>query len=246
MSTQYFVSKLKFVIIPIGFTLPIAAILAVVAWLLINNYFPLSEATDVKAKYLAQYVVVAQVILIGFFVTLAAVIIQAMLPEARDQFEQYKESRRAYSQAKTAVLYLPDRVLNTNDKEQQFALITQAHEALHSAEMFEDIIISKGYLHWFENPHLWILYNYWQITAVVVALRANIVQSGNNETLREKLQSTLDEVHERFGKRGRGEGCKGERWVLETEEQHDHDVRIRYDEEDALLAKINDAAGYSV
>lgn len=149
-------------------------------------------------------------IAVGVVVTLVAVIIPLMLPEARDRFERYKESRQAYSRAKTAVIYLPDRVANVDSKKAAH-LVEEAHRELHFAETFEAVIIDKGYLNWFASPDLWVLYNYWQIVAVAEALRrSNWSTTANTDLLRYRLRQALNVVHKRFGPRG--EVCKGERW----------------------------------
>jgi hypothetical protein len=44
---------------------------------------------------------------IGFLVALLGTIIPNLILESRDNFERAKESRIAYSQAKTAAIYLP-------------------------------------------------------------------------------------------------------------------------------------------
>jgi hypothetical protein len=218
-------------------------VLAIAAWLWLWSSFsvPPTASGELQVKYLEQYISVAQVIVAGVFVSLVSVIIQFMLPEARDRFEQFKESRLAYSRAKTAVLYLPDRVANS-DQVTAFVLVEEAHRALHLAETFEDVMIKKGYLHWFENPKLWILYNYWQIVAVAEVLRARESRPENRKELRGCLEQTLGVVHRRFGERG--EGCKGQVWVFRKEDQRrEPNIKYRFDEEDHLKTEIRRVAG---
>lgn len=226
-------------------SLPIAAtaliLIAIVAivllcvavnWLL--NEFPLPSNPTVRVQYLEQYIHLAQLIGVGFVVTLLSAIIPLLLLETRDRFEQYKESRQAYSRAKTAVLYLPDRVLDV-DREKAFLLVEEAHRELHFAETFEEVIINKGYLAWFDNPALWVLYNYWQIVAVAEVLRSCTTDSGVNESkdeFRDRLHRTLAVVHKRFGTRG--QNCKGEKWDLKD--------GSRFRKEDELKERVNEIA----
>ena len=229
----------RMAITALALTATVAVVLAVVASYWLGSSFPApEEASELKVKYLEQYIEVAQVIVVGVFVTLVSVIIQFMLPEARDRFERYKESRQAYSRAKTAALYLPDRVANS-DSAKAFVLVEEAHRELHFAETFADVIISKGYLDWFANPELWILYNYWQIAAVAKVLRSDKAFE-NKDELRRRLDETVGVVHDRFGKRG--EHCVRQKWVWDPQKDAKPNVMDRFDEEDKLCKKIKKAA----
>jgi hypothetical protein len=184
----------------------VTIVLSFVVFNFIQTKFPTSSGTEVQVKYLEQYVNLIQILTIGVAVTLISVIIPHMLPEARDKFERYKESRLAYSRAKTAVLYLADRVVNV-DRKEAFLLIEEAHRQLHFAETFKDVIIKKGYLKWFGNPSLWIPYNYWQIFAVAGVLRKyDWETSESKDSLKNNLYNTLEVVHGHFGRTG--EKCK--------------------------------------
>lgn len=191
-----------------------AIILGFVIFHWLDSNFELPSDDNLRVKYMEQYVDLVQVITVGVAVTLVSVIIPLMLPESRDRFERYKESRQAYSRAKTAVIYLPDRVADV-DREKAFKLVEEAHRELHLAEVFEDVIIRKGYLKWFANPHLWILYNYWPIFAVAEVLRKTdwSVPGNNKDMLRKGLRVTLEVTHNRFGTRG--EYCKQEKWDID-------------------------------
>jgi hypothetical protein len=181
-------------------------------WIQLKFPFPSDEelkipTAEIRVKYLEQYVDLAKAITVGVAVTLISVIIPHMLPEARDRFERYKESRRAYSQAKTSVLYLADRVVNV-DRKEAFLLVEKAHRELHFAETFEEVIIDKNYLKWFDNPALWITYNYWQIYAVAEVLRvSNWETSEDEKKLKNNLHNTLEVIHKYFGQWG--ENCVG-------------------------------------
>jgi hypothetical protein len=239
----------------VGKVLAVVAVVAVVfgtllAWAFnwLEDEFPLPPDDAVRVQYLAQYVALVQVIAVGVVVTLLGVIIPLMLPGARDRFERFKESRQAYSRAKTAVIYLPDRVVKV-DREKAFLLVEKAHREIHLAETFEDVIIKKGYLRWFANPDLWLLYNYWQIVAVATVLR-EYDWSGTEDRnmLRDRLEKALQPVHACFGPRG--EKCAGQKWHIrhgepepsdpEDTEQAKKDPKnlSRFHEEDRLKKEI--------
>lgn len=212
----------------------VAIVLAIIAGIWLTFTFPLPSDESLRVHYLEQYLGVAQLIVVGIVVTLVSVIIPVMLSESRDKFERYKESRQAYSRAKTAVLYLPDRVTNA-DQENAFRLVEEAHRELHLAETFEDVIIEKGHLKWFGNPQLWILYNYWQIVAVAEVLRSRTIDwdiSANKNLLRDRIDETLEVAHRRFGRRG--EACKGETWDIKS--------GSRFRKEDELSKHIRETA----
>ncbi len=207
-----FFQKLTMVKKALILILLIAVLLTLLACKWLSDYFPLPPDENLRIQYLEQYVGVVQIIAIGIVVTLVSVIIPLMLPELRDRFERYKESRLAYSRAKTAVLYLPDRVINT-DEDKVFQLVEEAHRQLHFAETFEDMIIDKGYLKWFKNPSLWIPYNYWQIVAVAEVLRSSKIDWNvpeNKDVHRVRLNETVGVVHQYFGRTG--ENCMKEDW----------------------------------
>jgi hypothetical protein len=221
-------------------------------WLLLDNSKPPTDKTlqTLRLKYLEQLTKFMQLIVIAF----VSAIIPNLISQARDQFEQYKESRLAYSKAKTAVLYLPDRVVNVDDRKKAFLLVEETHRELHVAETFKDMIISKGYLSWFNNPELWITYNYWQIVAVAEVLRECEIDWSvpeNKNKLRKTLHCTLKVVHDRFGRRG--ERCEGEKWEIKNSSRcFNHKSRFdgekweiepfkhksRFDEEDELERAI--------
>jgi hypothetical protein len=200
-------------------------------WLQRTFPLPSSDIDPLRVQYFEQYVRVIQIVAAGVTVTLLTATLPLILPEARDRYERYKESRDAYSRAKTAVIYLPDRVVGTN-RERGFDLVQEAHRALHLAETFENVIIQKGYLDWFDNPRLWTLYNYWQIVAVAEVLRSAHTRGPvDDSVLRVQLKRTLATVHDRFGHRG--ERVKGENWNRVT----------RFAEEDKLERQILEQSG---
>ena len=76
-------------------------------------------------------------ILAGFVVGMLGILIPAVASETRYRFKQRKESRIAYSKAKTAVDYLKLR-LSVSNLAEATAALQQAHFRKHVAELFDD------------------------------------------------------------------------------------------------------------
>ena len=183
-------------------------VIAIIIFIIIGKAFPLPDSEELLVHYLKEYITLIQIIIVGVVVTLISVIIPMILPEAKDKFERYKQSRHAYSRAKTAVLYLADKILDVDDRKKAFEIVEATHRELHLAETFKDMIIDKKYLNWFEEPKLWITYNYWQITAVVEVLRRYDSETFlNKKKLKGDLFDMLNVVHSYFGKWGKN--CEG-------------------------------------
>lgn len=148
----------------VGLVLLLAVV--IVIWM---YFWPVDE--KVRMQMLPFYIEAMKVIVTGIVVALFVAALPHAVNVAAQRFDRYRESRQAYSKAKTAVLYLPDRVKHLSAKD-AFALVSDAHRELHLAETFADDITSK-YLEWFGRSTVWLPYNYWQIVAVAEALRAS-------------------------------------------------------------------------
>jgi hypothetical protein len=226
-----------------GFSWPFLTVVAVtgtLAWLTLEwfprKFPPPGPDSPQQAAYIKEYVGFIQVIAVGVLVALVSALIPAVISDARDRFERYKESRRAYSRAKTAVIYLPDKVLASENQGSALQLVEAAHRQLHFAETFQQDIIERGYLNWFGNPRLWILYNYWQIAAVAkVVQQIDWNSPGSKERLRIQLDKSLEPVHDRFGRRG--ERCAREAWKI-MKEDREIAVLSRFGQEDDLERRI--------
>jgi hypothetical protein len=211
------------------------AIITLFVWS-VSHDFTVSKELDglpkpliepIRVRYLQQYIEIFRIVVVGVLVALVSVLIPVVYSQAKARFERYKEARRAYSIAKTAALYLADRVLDATPQgsdprpSEAFNLIEKAHREFHLAETFEDDIISQGFLHWYKEPRVWLLHNYWRITAVAAALRwyeevrnhgsatiENVPASQNNSMslrgLRTKVKETSTLVDEAFGELGDG------------------------------------------
>ena len=198
-------------------------IIVILIWLV----FPPPDEGQLRVQYLEQYVNLIQIIAVGIVVTLLSIIIPMIIAEDKAKFERYKDSRLAYSKAKTAVLYLADRV-QTVDKKTAFALIEEAHRELHLAETFQDIIISEKHLEWWEgNKKLWIPYNYWQIISVAKVLRIHDwgTSTESKNALKNNLEQIFETVDKYFGRTG--DKCKGkEKKEVEKAVEIDIDKKI--------------------
>ena len=168
---------------------------------------------EVRLGYLEHYLEMFRIIVVGVLVALVSVLIPLVYSHARARFERYKEARTAYSRAKTAVLYLADRVLsavveadsgavneNRENASNAFDLIEQAHRELHLAETFEDDIINQGFLEWYDAPRTWVLHNYWLIVSVAAALRCYCEQPGKGDA--DKLAGSVSELRDKFKETG--------------------------------------------
>jgi hypothetical protein len=186
-------------------------VLAAAAYWALDKYWAPSSGPE-EVKYLEQYIKVAQFIFGGVMVALLVPLISSQVAKSSDWFTRFKESRRAYSRAKTAVLYLSDKVLGASP-ERAFELISEAHRELHFAETFEDLIVKGHYLKWFDRPDLWITYNYWRIIAVVESLRAARDECGESivpKALNARMTRSLKVVDGCFGRSG--ELASEKRW----------------------------------
>ena len=79
-----------------------------------------------------------KVIVVSFFVSLIGILIPARVREVRYIFQRMKESRIAYSEAKTGVAYLPIQLCSLNFSDSA-TLIQQVHFQKHQAELYEDL-----------------------------------------------------------------------------------------------------------
>jgi hypothetical protein len=112
--------------------------LLVIAWLTHN--LSASMPTADRVQYLKLYADWAKAILVGFGAALLAVLIPAYLSEARFHFERLKDSRTAYSEAKTGQDYLLLR-LSTQDLKDAAALVQRVHVRKHEAELYPELAI---------------------------------------------------------------------------------------------------------
>lgn len=79
-------------------------------------------------------------ILGGFVVAMLGIVIPQVVSDERYRFERMRESRIAYSEAKTGIDYLKIR-LATLPLAEATALVQQAHYKKHHAELFDELTL---------------------------------------------------------------------------------------------------------
>jgi len=93
---------------------------------------------DDRIQYYKLYVDLAKAVLVGFGAALLGILIPAVFAEARYSFERLRDSRTAYSEAKTGIDYLPLR-LCTLDLKAAAAFVQRAHVRKHEAELYTEL-----------------------------------------------------------------------------------------------------------
>jgi len=103
--------------------------------LFLFGYYRETHTAGDKLEYSRLYVEAFKIIVISFFVALIGILVPARLREVQLGFERSKESRIAYSKAKTGVAYLPLQICSLN-----FAgavdFIQRVHFEKHQAELY--------------------------------------------------------------------------------------------------------------
>jgi hypothetical protein len=115
------------------------------------------------------YVDILVLIVGGFVVTGLGALIPSLLTTAKDSRETARESRIAYSRAKTAVIYLPGSLSEVGYAE-AMRVLEGAHRKLHIAETYAEL---ESYLDWYPGGRdVWVAENYWQLTAARLLLQS--------------------------------------------------------------------------
>ncbi len=99
-----------------------------------NGLMPVAD----RIAYYKLYADLAKAVLVGFGAALLGILIPAVFAEARYSFERLRDSRTAYSEAKTSVDYLPLR-LSTLDIKTAAAVVQRAHVRKHEAELYSEL-----------------------------------------------------------------------------------------------------------
>jgi hypothetical protein len=99
-----------------------------------SGIMPVSD----RIAYYKLHVDLAKAVLVGFSAALLGILIPSVFAEARFSFERLKDSRTAYSEAKTSVDYLPLRVCAL-DLKSAAALLQRAHVRKHEAELYREL-----------------------------------------------------------------------------------------------------------
>jgi hypothetical protein len=118
-------------------------LIAAIALLLLERssrqYSGLLPVAD-RIQYYKLYVDLAKAVLVGFGAALLGILIPAVFAEARYSFERLRDSRSAYSEAKTSIDYLP-LCLCTLDLKAAAAAVQKAHVRKHEAELYPELIV---------------------------------------------------------------------------------------------------------
>lgn len=114
--------------------------------------FPDDEV--LKLKYMNYFLGIYKTIFVSFLVTLLVALLPQVYTEKKDRFERLKESRRAYSEAKTAVIYLPYKLSEMNYLRGASALEV-AHVKLHMALTYPELETHLSQLGHTETPREW-------------------------------------------------------------------------------------------
>jgi hypothetical protein len=124
----------------------------------------------------------------GFVVTGLGSLIPSLLSTAKDSRETARESRVAYSEAKTAVIYLPGSLSEVGYAE-AMQVLEDAHRKLHIAETYAEL---ESYLDWYPGGRdVWVAENYWQLTAA-----RRLLQSSADAWADKGRRATTDEVEQ--------------------------------------------------
>jgi hypothetical protein len=207
----------------------LGAILITIATMILLTIALVSEpqlTLEIKRLYLEAYKAVG----VGFLVAVLGVSVPHLLPEARDRFERFKNSRVAYSDAKTAVIYLPE-TLSALTFAPAVAAVQHAHRKLHLAETYSEL--QTHLIGWHPHPETWVDRNYWELMAIRRALRTNVNSWDglSPRTRLEILDSVLKVVEYIFGP-------DNENWVIKNsgEDKREQKRHREKSMDDALMA----------
>jgi hypothetical protein len=131
------VMKLKYILISTVWTV-LALVITLVGLVVLLETHPLTFGRPDRLPYYKFYLDAFKVIGIGGLVAVVSTLAPQILSQARADFDRLKESRSAYSNAKTGIDYLPLRLCALSLPE-ACALIQQAHIYKHQAELYEEL-----------------------------------------------------------------------------------------------------------
>jgi hypothetical protein len=168
-----------------------AVLLALVVTLLLISTWRSSEGR-VPVEQFRVFLDAYKAIGIGFLVAIIGALLPQLLPEARDHLERFKDSRIAYSEAKTSVIYLPQELACLSFAESISAVET-AHRKLHLAETYKTEL-RQHLKEWHPWPDTWTDRNYWELMAMRTVLNRNIA-IWPDLTPSQRLDAVLSALH---------------------------------------------------
>lgn len=107
----------------------------------------------------------------GFLVAILVVLVPQLLPEEKYRFERLKDSRVAYSKARTGIAYLPTRISKLS-LDGAVELIQSVHQDLHVAQTYEEL---ASHLAPYETPEKWGPLQFRTLKAIKLALEQRMV-----------------------------------------------------------------------
>jgi hypothetical protein len=102
-------------------------------------YLETTRASGDRLPFFNFYLEIFKVILAGFVVAMLGILIPAAIGEARYHFERMKESRVAYSEAKTGVDYLKLELASMN-LAQASDRVQRVHFHKHHAQLYPELL----------------------------------------------------------------------------------------------------------
>jgi hypothetical protein len=123
--------------IALTLTVGVGAAMLTVLWHVVTRSIPSLPPSE-RLEYYKLCAKVFEAILVGFVAALIGILIPAIFAEARASFERLRDSRVAYSEAKTAGDYIAIR-LSTLDLKGAAALLQRAHISKHLAELYPEL-----------------------------------------------------------------------------------------------------------
>lgn len=168
--------------------LRLGIVIAVLAVLILTTLWWSHPTSDINQKRL--YLDAYKAIGIGFLIALLGTVIPNLILERRDNRESAERSRRAYSQAKTSVLYLPGK-LAVLDFGAAMEVLENSHRKLHISETYGTEL--EDYLKWYGEKDIWTAQQYWELTAVRELLQTNADQwMGTTSSIGERTAMVED------------------------------------------------------
>ena len=217
-----------------------AGVIALVTVALYTEWSQVRALSDARWQF---YLDVYKAVGVGFLVALLGSVIPHVLPEARDQFERFKDSRTAYSEAKTGVMYLPERLAGTEFPEAVESLAA-AHKSLHLAETYSSEL--QGHLSsWHTYPDTWVDRNYWDLMAIrkVLDLNADHWSTSSHIDRLTLLNDALAIVEDVFGLEGK---CWAEALQKKKKKQIESELEAKLDAARKMLPHAGKPMGEAV
>lgn len=121
----------------VGITVLVAGVLLTFLALSAYHHRKIMPVID-RIEYYKLYVDLAEAVLVGFGAALLGILIPVVFTETRLEFERLRDSRTAYSEAKTGVEYLPI-CLCTLKLKKAAALVQRVHVRKHEADLFPEL-----------------------------------------------------------------------------------------------------------